>query len=66
MREAKNFLDSENRRCDNYLGESFRKELVEVFREHMLVEPMEKLLQKETALMYIFKNQQIEELKLTF
>jgi len=40
MNSAKEYLDAENRRCEQYLGESFREQLVEVFREQVLILPM--------------------------
>jgi len=66
MKLSKEFMEEESKRCDNYLGETFRDNLVEVFRQEMLIEPIQILLQKETALDYLFKNGCKEDLKLTF
>lgn len=66
MRVAKKQQDQEMKRCADYLGESFQEELLEVFRQEMLILPLPRLLEKETALMYLYKLDAREDLSLVF
>lgn len=66
MRVAKKQQDQELKRCVDYLGESFQEELLEVFRQEMLILPLPRLLEKETALMYLYKLDAREDLSLVF
>jgi hypothetical protein len=66
MRLAQQDFEMEQKRCQDYLGSAFEADLIEVFRQEMLVLPIHILLEKETALMYLFKNDMREDLKLVY
>lgn len=62
MIKAENALEEEGRRVKNYLHRSTDKKLREVVIIAVLQEPMQKLLEKETAIVHLLENDKQQDL----
>ena len=66
IREQLKYLDKENERKIDYIPSAYHKDTNDINYKYLVGEKAEEIAKKETGILYMFKNNQFEELQKVF